>query len=161
MLYATVKAGHKEIIRVEWKPVAKWTAFMVFLAAFRISMFKFFPSVFNFKEAFQNIGWLPWQATLTVFWEDAAHGLPLLLLRQFLGTKWPMIPIHVIAMALVMLSFGLGHTYQGNTAAMMLSLYIPYSVSLGKKIGFGTVMINHSIFDLSTILSIQYMMGMT
>lgn len=159
MLYATYKSEHKDLVRVEPKTVAKWTGFLVLLTIYRTIMFKYFPDAFAVAVAKESVSTIPWQLTLTVFWEDACHGLPLVLLRRFLGTKWYAWPVHIITLAMVMFAFGLGHTYQGIGAATLLSLYIPASMDIGKRRGFGTVMINHTLYDLSTVLFMKWITG--
>lgn len=152
MIFATKKSEYKELMRVEIKSVVKWIIFLVFLTIYRIVMFKNFPDQFALTDNQKSLSIISWPITLLVFWEDATFGLPLLLLRKILGTRWFTFPIHLIAMLTVMFSFGLGHTYQGIGAAMLLSLYVPASVSIGGKRGFGTVMINHTLYDLATIV---------
>lgn len=158
MIWATVKSGHKEMVRVDKEAVKRWTKFLLIITVYRIFMFKFF---FNshLKEMAHAITQIPWPLTLTVFWEDACHGLPLLLIRNFLGTKWWSWPVNLLLMGTVMLEFGLGHVYQGVFSAALLSFYIPVSINLGKKYGFGTVMIGHTLYDLSTILSLKFLLG--
>lgn len=161
VLWATIKAGHKEVVRVEKKAVFGWMKFLVLITCYRLIMFKLFAHNAHLQETAKNVTLIPWPMTLTVFWEDACHGLPLLLLRNFIGTdKWWKWLIHAPLMAMVMLEFGLGHVYQGAGAAMLLSLYIPYSIHMGRKYGFGTVMVGHTLYDLTTILSLKFMLGL-
>lgn len=158
VLAATVKAGFKDLIRVEKKAVLNWVRFLFFITMYRIILFRLFPG--SWQESAKNIAIIPWPLTLTVFWEDACHGLPLLILQKLIGTdKWWKWLIHGPLTALVMVEFGLGHVYQGIIPAMLLSLYIPYSIRLAKKFGFGTVMIGHTLFDLVTILTVKFLMG--
>jgi hypothetical protein len=105
------------------------------------------------------VHFIPWQTTLGVFWEDAVHALPLVLLGKMFANKtwykiakWPLL-------AAVMCSFGAGHLYQGVLAACMLSFYIPFSMKMGEKHGFGTVMLCHMMYDLITLLSIGWIVG--
>ena len=111
-------------------------------------------------SAAKNISIIPWELTLSVFWEDSCHGLPVLLLQLFLGTdkKWKW-AIHALCTAIVMVSFGLGHVYQGIFAACLISFYIPYSIKIGKQYGFGTVMLCHTLYDLTTLLSLKLLVG--
>jgi hypothetical protein len=160
VIWATIKGGNKDVVRVEKKPLMSWIKFLVIITCYRIVMFKLFAHGTSLEETAKTITTIPWPLTLTVFWEDACHGLPLLLLRNFIGTdKWWKWLIHAPLLAMVMLEFGLGHVYQGVFAAAMLSLYIPYSIHLGRKHGFGTVMIGHTLYDLTTILSLKFLLG--
>lgn len=157
VLVATILAGKKNLIRVEKKPVLDWVKFLAVVTFWRVIMFKLFPSAT--ASVGKNIAFLPWQLTLTVFWEDACHGLPLLMIKKAFGaSKW-LKPLYWAIVGLVMLEFGLGHVYQGVFAACLLSLYIPYSIKLGEKYGFGTVMVGHTLFDLTTILTVKFLMG--
>lgn len=160
VLWATIKGGNKEVVRVEKPAVISWIKFLGMLTLYRVVIFKLFGGNSHIHETAKVITQIPWPLTLTVFWEDACHGLPLLLLRNFIGTdKWWKWMIHVPLTMLVMLEFGMGHVYQGIPAAMMLSLYIPYSIRLGRKYGFGTVMVGHTLYDLSTVLSLKFLLG--
>lgn len=159
VLAATALAGLKDIIRIEKQAVFNFIKFLGILTLYRIVLFKLFPNFGPFHDAAKNITMIPWLATLTVFWEDACHGLPLYLLQKLIGTKKWTWPIHGILTAMVMLEFGLGHVYQGLASAALLSLYVPYSIRYGKQYGFGTVMVCHTLFDLATILSMKVLLG--
>lgn len=159
VLAATALAGYKNLIRIEKKAILDWMKFLCVITIYRIALFKLLPHMDYLQNSARNISIIPWPLTLTVFWEDACHGLPLLMLRKLIGTKKWTWPIHGILTAVVMLEFGLGHVYQGLISAALLSLYVPYSVALGDKYGFGTIMICHTLFDLTTILSIKFLLG--
>ncbi len=159
VLAATCLAGLKNVIRVEKPALIDFAKFIGVITLYRIVLFTLFPHFGPFASSAQNVAIIPWPLTLTVFWEDACHGLPLFLLGQAIGNRKWLKPFYYLAMAMVMFEFGLGHLYQGVPAAMMLSLYIPYSIKLGRKFGFGTVMICHTLFDLSTILTIKFLLG--
>lgn len=156
---ATVAAGYKHLVRVEKRAVFAFVKFMAMITVYRAIFFQLFGNFKYVKDAVANISIIPWEATLTVFWEDACHGLPLLLLRQLIGTKKWALPIHLLATLAVMVEFGMGHVYQGIFAATLLSFYIPYSIRLGKKFGFGTVIVCHTLYDLITIVSIKLLTG--
>jgi hypothetical protein len=159
VLAATAFAGFKNLIRVEKPALLNFIKFLGIITLYRVVIFTLFPHFGPFASSAHNVIQIPWPLTLTVFWEDACHGLPLLLLRKLIGTnKWTW-PIHGLLTAIVMLEFGLGHVYQGLPAAAMLSLYIPYSIKLGEKFGFGTVMIGHTLFDLTTVLTLKCLLG--
>lgn len=158
VLACTAFAGFKEVIRVEKKAVRGFCKFLLILTLWRIALFTIFAKAF--MGSAQNVAMIPWPLTLTVFWEDACHGLPLFLFKKLTASKkwlkWLYYPI----MAMVMIEFGMGHLYQGVIAAAFLSLYIPYSVKMGEKFGFGTVMACHTLFDLTTILTIKLLLGL-
>lgn len=162
MLYYTYNSKHRDLLRVDFKAVGKWTVFVCLLGLWRYFALKYLPMPGAITHGLQGVLLIPWQMTLTVFWEDMCHGVPLVLLERFLSkkkikhSKW----IMRLSTLVVMCSFGLGHLYQGMIAALMLSLYIPYSIKIGKEKGFGTVMICHTLFDLTTIISIRMALGM-
>jgi hypothetical protein len=159
MLGATAKSSFKELIRVDKKAVLKWSAFLLVLVLYRLLTFKLYMKLDFVKTAVSGMSTIPWLATTTVFWEDACHGLPLVLLKKLTENKWYSKFLTVPAFILVMTSFGSGHIYQGWLAALMLMYYIPMSMKLGEKYGFGTVMIGHTLYDLSTLLAVRYATG--
>lgn len=159
MLYATFNSKHRDLLRVSWPALKRFGWFMVLLTVYRAIIFHFFGHHEMLQDAASGAMTIPWQATLTVFWEDACHGLPLVLLGRWSEGKKHAKWINRAALAFVMVSFGLGHVYQGWFAAAFLSLYIPMSMKWGKKHGFGTVMIGHSIYDLLTVLALQFFLG--
>lgn len=150
-----IAIGHKHLLRAEKKPIIKWVRFLFYITLWRLFMSK----LLNFHGVSdpQNIVLLPIATALTVFWEDACHGLPLLILKKSTKNRWWTKPIYWLALIIVMIEFGLGHRYQGPLAAVLLSFYIPYSVKMGEKYGFGTVMLCHMMYDLVTLLFTHYM----
>lgn len=160
MMFATYKSKYRDLLRVEWKPIYKWCIVLVLLTIYRVLMLKYFSGHPKLEEMTSGAMTLPWQATLTVFWEDMCHGLPLAILSLALGKDrlWKRI-LTRIAIAVVMVSFGLGHVYQGYIAAAFLSLYIPFTFKKGQEVGFGTVMICHTLYDLVTILTLNACLG--
>jgi len=157
MIWATAKSKYKEYIRVDKEGLTRWARFLFIISIYRMILFKLFPTVFS--GAAHNIALIPWPLTLTVFWEDACHGLPLLLLKKAIGLKKWAKPVLRMITLMMMVEFGMGHVYQGIIPAVMLSFYVPYSVKLGEKWGFGTVMLGHMLFDLTTILSVKFLLG--
>ena len=88
---------------------------------------------------------VPVTSLFFVGWEDAVFVLlPIYYAEKFLP-KWGF----VISAVVSSIVFGLGHLYQGWFIVLLLSFY-PYFISYkyGKKYGFGTVIILHTIYDL-------------
>lgn len=161
VIMAVFLSGHKDTIRVDKKGLLSWARILGMVTIYRIVIFKLFSHNHVLQDMVKHVTAIPWPLTLFVFWEDACHGLPLLLIQRFLGTdKWWKKAIHGVLMGTVMLEFGLGHVYQGFIAAGLLSLYIPYSIKIAKKYGFGTIMIGHTMYDLVTILSLKFLAGL-
>ena len=160
MVFAAWKTDNKDLIRIEKKPLMKFAKFLVFLTIYRLIVFHFlahYPMVENASAAVQSI---PWQMTFLVFWEDMSFALPLVFLKKLIGSKKWLQPIYWLGMATMMLSFGSGHIYQGLLPALALSLYVPFSVSRGKMYGFGTVVLCHMPYDMSTILAVRLALGL-
>jgi hypothetical protein len=145
---AVVLAGRKNLLRAQGTPLIKWLFFLLITTLYRIGAHKLFPHFHGVGDTEQVAMLLPWTVTLTVFWEDACHGLPLLILKELLGVNKLAKPIYYLAMLLTMMSFSLGHMYQGILPAIILSFYI------------GTMMICHILYDLVTLLFAQYIFGM-
>lgn len=160
VLLGTAVAGKKDLIRIEKKPVWDWFVFLFIVLLIRIVMFKFlgYSGLFGKPTGLMSI---PLAASFTVFWEDACHGLPLVILGNLIGTKsLPARIINALAVTLVSVSFGLGHLYQGPlVAGLIMCFYISYSIKYGKKYGFGTVMICHTMFDFFTFLFVKYFLS--
>lgn len=158
MLLAIYFSPYRELLRVDKKAVVKFSKLLVILAAFRMVVFFFFAD--RILPHVQGANFLPWETSLTVFWEDALHTLPLVIGALMMGMdKWYKKVIYYVAMVIVMIAFGLGHTYQGMLAAFALSFYIPFTIEKGRQYGFGTVMICHCLYDLSTMLVLKHFLG--
>lgn len=156
MIMVAFRSDNQDLLRIDRPSVKKWVKFLCGLTLFRAAMFYF---TWKYQSGgFEAVSWIPWQTTLMVWWEDAAHTLPLLLLARLIGTEKKTWPIHALAFATIMVAFGAGHIYQGLVPAIALSFYIPYTLKLSKTKGLGTIMICHVLYDLSTILLIQSML---
>lgn len=158
MIFSVYHSEYRNLLRVQVKPILKWILFLIGLTAYRIIMLKYFSGPFKAQSG--GVMMIPWQATLTVFWEDACHGLPLAIMSLKMGQDklWKKIVMWA-AIIFTMFSFGLGHVYQGAIAAFFLSFYIPFTYKKGQEIGFGTVMICHTLYDLVTILTLKLFLG--
>ena len=154
MFWAIWKSDHKDLLRFDLKAFAKFFTFMLAVSAFRYCMISIIAHYVG-TDSFQAVNKLPIGAVFFVGWENLAHSIPLVLLRRMIGTsKWTW-PIHILAMAAVMVSFSCGHLYQGVAAATFISLAIPFDIHWGKKVGFGTTMGCHVLYDFMTIMVIR------
>lgn len=160
MILAVYQSKYRNLLRVERQPILKWGVSLIVLTIYRLIIFKLFSSNSMLQHMTSGAMTIPIGATFMVFWEDACHGLPLVILSLSLGRDklWKRM-LTWAAIAVVMVSFGLGHVYQGYMSAALLSLYIPFTFKKGPQIGFGTVMICHSLYDLVTILTIKIFLG--
>lgn len=148
MIWATLNTEFKSILRIDKKAILNWTRILLLATIGRLLMFKIFPGDF-FKSA-KAITQIPLFMTVLTPWEDATHGLPLLLLSNFIGYNKRYKLVYIFLMLSTMVEFGLGHIYQGNFSACFLSLYVPLSICLAKKWGMGTVMVGHAMYDFAT-----------
>lgn len=159
MIYLTWKSEHRNILRIEPKPVLKFTKTLAIIAVLRFLAFKFAIPESVADSARATMHMIPWQALFGVFWEDACHSMPLVLAGlMWGGSRWyPW--LSKIALAVVALSFGSGHIYQGVFPAVAICAYIPVAMKLGKQFGFGTVMLCHILYDMSTLLTMRWILG--
>lgn len=158
MFWAIWKSDYKDLLRFDLKTFAKFFAYMAVVSIFRYFMIK---TIIHYGAGsnFQAVKGLPIGAVFFVFWEEMAHTAPLILLRRMIGTsKWTW-PIHGLATAIVLVSFGLGHVYEGVFAAMIIPLYILFGISFGQKRGLGTLMAAHTLYDFLTLLVVKLAIG--
>ena len=160
MFFAVFTSKYRYLLRVEYKPVLKWLAFLIGLTAYRIIIFKYFTDLDKLHGQTGGALDIPLGATATVFWEDLCHTVPVAVLAAYLGQDklWKK-AIIFICLAVMMISFGLGHTYQGYITAFILSFYIPYTFRKGREIGFGSIGICHMCYDFVTILTLKHYLG--
>lgn len=159
VMCAVMSTKYKSLLRINKTVLVEWTKFLITVTIIRFCMYKLFPNAFIFNSV-KHAGFLPWGVGFTVFWEDAVHGLPLLILRKLIGVnKWTR-PLHLLLLSLVMLEFGIGHLYQGMLPALALSFYVPYSMKVAEKHGFGTVMIGHMLYDNFSLFFVRCLMGL-
>lgn len=151
MIAAVLAAGKKYLLRIQKESLWSFVKFMCWVTALRLILHKIFPENANH---FRGSDIMPWGVPFTVFWEDAIHGLPLLILREWIKDKKYLKYLYYPVLFLFMFEFALGHLYQG-LGGLFLGLYIPYSINMGKKHGFGTVMICHMLYDLCTMVFIR------
>lgn len=142
----------KNTVRVQWDSLAKFIAFLCVVFVLRISMISASGDLpLNPAELANRPSW----PFALVFWEDAFYVLPLMFMDKFKWLKkwfiwWP------VAIALSV-HFGLGHAYQGNTAIFITAIYpIFISYRYAKKVGMGTVMLGHILYDFSTFWMVKY-----
>lgn len=158
VIICVISSGKKELLRVDRTALKKWVIFLLWTITLRFIFCKLFLSPAVAKSLSKQSDFMPWMAPITVFWEDMMHGLPLLILKEYLqNAKWKTWLYRAILM-IFMFEFGLGHLYQGVMASVILSMYVPWSINLGKKYGFGTVMLGHIIYDSFTLFFIRVLL---
>lgn len=155
MFWAIYKSEYKDILSFNIKSFIKFFIFMAVISTWRYFSIKALANHGVSLDSLKATKILPIGAVFFTPWEDLCHVAPLLVLRKLIGTsKWVM-PIHFLATICIMISFGIGHLYQGIFSAMMLSLYIPFGVRLSKNKGLGTLMAGHVLYDFSTLMIIR------
>jgi hypothetical protein len=89
-----------------------------------------------------------------VFWEDTFFTLPILFWAHKGLSKWALIPYTVCASIV----FASGHIYQSYTWAALTLIYIPFlSYYYGRRVGLGTVMACHILYDIATVFIVRSM----
>lgn len=159
MLYLVKNSKYADTLRVSKEGLWKFAKFLLFITAIRAVSMKFLTSPETAEGIRNTIGMIPWQGMLGVFWEDACNALALTILAKMLSKKEWFKYLYVPLMALMSLSFGSGHMYEGVGAVAMLTFYIPITMRLGKKYGFGTVMLCHMAYDLTTFFTFKIVLG--
>jgi hypothetical protein len=159
MLYLVGRSKYSNILRVDKKGLFNFAKFMIGVTLFRLIVIKLLSSPAQLANIHHLAYYLPWQVCFGVFWEDMCHAVPLVLMGLMYGKRsWYKFAGPAL-LGLVMFSFGSGHVYQGVWSAVGISLYIPFTIKYGKKYGFGTVMLCHMLYDLTTILSLRLIGG--
>jgi hypothetical protein len=157
MAIATLRSKeNKDLMRIQPKSLVSFIKFMAVTVIIRTVMMYLNPPTI---ESAGPILQIPLAMTATVGWEDMCHTLPLAIAGRWLGDGKLGKAAYYALMALVMVSFSLGHLYQGKLVAIAISLYIPYVTSLGKKHGFGTVVLSHMLYDFITLLTVRLFLG--
>lgn len=144
----------RDIIRISWDKLAQFTAFLVILAMFRLLQYQFLLDMGIMKvlpTLPPMIDMQKWTLGL-VFWEDMFFGVPLFYIWKYMNRTW----LKVLLTVMISLVFGYGHAYQGMSGVVWAS-FLPYFVSygFGKKYGYGTCMLGHVMYDVSTVYLIK------
>lgn len=155
ILLAILFSEYKDLVAIKWPKVRRWIYIVSIITIIRFLTMKFTMSGDQIEAMIKQIEWLPVGMIFLTPWEDLVHTVPIAITERFVGKKWSWIKYPLIGLAMV--AFGSGHLYQGALAACLLSLYVPITLHLGKKHGFGTVMLGHVIYDLATVSLIKYL----
>ena len=144
----------KDIIRISWDKLTQFMVFLVILAMFRLLQYQFLLD----SGVMQSIPTIPpmidmqkWTLGL-VFWEDMFFAVPIFYIWKYMNRTW----LQILLTVLISVVFGYGHAYQGTSGIVMAS-FLPYFVSyrFGKKYGFGTCMLGHIMYDVSSVYLIK------
>lgn len=151
-LYFVSQSSHKYLLQFHKTPFFKFLRVLTIALLIKLGYFYFFGDPLLHKYLKDIADFIPLPIVLGVFWEDVTTSLPLVLLEKYYANKswfkylkWPLL-------FMTMVGFGSGHLYQGAYMAMILSLYVPLGMAIGKKYGFGTLMACHILYDFLTLL---------
>lgn len=158
MIISIYFSKFKYLIRIQKSAVLKWIKLISIATLIRFIVFYYLKYTGEeLPDSLGNITTLPWQSAFTVFWEDAVHTLPIAIMMDYIGTeKWYNRLLFFLIIFYSTIDFGMGHLYQGIYASIVISLYVPISLFLGRKYGFGTIMSCHVIYDAFTIFTAMY-----
>jgi hypothetical protein len=132
----------KSYLRIDVKALKGFGIFLLWLTLIRSFIFTISQSM-PMSDILPLIN--PW-LMLGVFWEDAIHVMPLIILKdKEVINKY----VYYALFACSALVFASGHMYQGWIGLASI-LYMYFSAKYGRKHGFGTVMICHTAYDLTT-----------
>ncbi len=159
MMNLVWNSDHKDLLRVSKEGLLRFARFLAVVTAARV----FYLSMIApdaVLESIRHVGdVIPWPTMFGVFWEDMCHAVPLVILgRMIADNKW-LKPFYIALIAAMSMTFGAMHSYEGLQAVAVLSLYIPFTMRLGQKYGFGTVMLCHIAYDLTTFFTFKLMTG--
>lgn len=153
MIIIVYFSKYREILHVNKRIVLKWATILLAVIPIKLALMYCLGKTDTYSEITLAIKTIPWQMTLFVFWEDACHTMPLYILDKMTSTNWFIRPVYYALFLAVMVSFASGHAYEGSFAMISMLFYVPGTMYLAKKYGFGSIMICHVIYDL-------YMIGM-
>lgn len=138
----------KNLFRISWDKLAMFMAFLFALAIFRLMQFDYLLShgLMKMPHLPEELRYHKYALGL-VFWEDFFFAVPIYFIMKNCKRNW----LKYSSIAIISLLFGLGHAYQG-WSGIAITMFLPYFVSYryGKEYGFGTVMVGHVMYDITT-----------
>lgn len=142
----------RKTLRIEWGSLAKFIAFLIMFVIAQIAVGSY---IFNGFPRTNPIAEIPSWRLAVVFWEDAFYAIPLYYAFKIDKSKYQWMSI--LFAIFMSLWFGFGHLYQGVFGFIITSFY-PYFISLkyGKRVGFGTVMCGHVLYDFAILFLARY-----
>ena len=82
MIYAVYNSKHRDLLRIDFKILVKFCVFLIGITALRCWAIQYL-----YSGDIVSPTPMPWQVALTVFWEDLAYALPLVILKDLLMGK--------------------------------------------------------------------------
>lgn len=144
----------KGICRVQKKSVLHFIKFMAWVSAIRIAMHYILGTGPASSDASDTMNKLHFINLLGVYWEDAVFTMPAIIAERMGASKF----LRGLILAVSALAFASGHIAYGLPWAAITLFYVPFiSYRYGRKVGLGTVMVCHILYDVITLLSFLLM----
>jgi hypothetical protein len=159
MVYLVYTSKYYKLLKIDKEALLRFAKFLVFLTASRYVYLTYIAPDASIASIKEITGMIPWQTVPGVFWEDACHALPLVVMEKMFKLKTWFKYARLPLLCAMSFFFGLGHSYEGMGAVLMMMCYIPITMRLGKKYGFGTIMLCHVAYDMCTLLSFKFILG--
>lgn len=158
MFVAIYFSDYRHILRINFPTLLRWSAFLFAAATVKFLLIKYLMSNEQIQNISNTASIIPFPSLLLVGWEDLTYVVPLFIVCDLLK-KVPNPIFNRILETVIFLAFYIsfvsGHLYQGLPSALFIGSYILVSLNLGTKHGFGTMMIAHSLFDISTWITLH------
>ena len=144
--------SEKDLFRVSWDKISQFVAFLAVVFVWRLIQANFLYTNDLMEQFPKSPTAMPFWTMGLVFWEDFFFAVPIYFICKHMKHKLLKFSLIFALSAL----FGLGHLYQGWQAVFILA-FMPYFVTYryGKLYGFGTTMICHILYDVSTVVFIK------
>lgn len=159
MIYLVKNSKYSYLLRIEPAALFRFAKFLLFLTSCRL----FYYGLIAPQETLDSIkaatNMMAWPTFFGVYWEDACNAMALVVMTKLFKQNKLFNLIRLPILTMMSISFGMGHAYQGMQAAVIMSLYIPITMTLGRRYGFGTVMLCHIAYDLLTFFSLKTIAG--
>ena len=151
-MFAVRFTSEKDLFRISWDKISQFVGFLALIFTWRLLQANFLYTTGLMEQFPQNPVGMPFWTMGLVFWEDFFFAVPIYFICKHMTHKWLKFSLIFAISAL----FGLGHLYQGWEAVFILA-FMPYFVTYryGKQYGFGTTMICHILYDVSTVIFIK------
>jgi len=155
----TYFSQYRSLLKIDSGAVKSWAKALAYVTIYRIVIFCF---INDMSEATMNpmVMSISLLSLIFVGREDAVFSLPLAIFDRMIGTKWLLRPIYWFLMAYSSYIFGMGHVYQGAFVGYLMMLYVPITSYIGNRKGWGTLFINHALYDISTLVFLKALAGL-
>lgn len=160
MMYLIWNSDHKDLLRITKEGLIKFAKFFAVVTAARVFYLSVIAPDALLEQIRSSSDMVPWQTMFGVYWEDMCHAVPLVILGRMMADKKWFKHIYTAIILAMSITFGSLHSYEGLQAMIVLAFYIPFTMRLGQKYGFGTVMLCHTVYDLVTFFTFKTIAGL-